>query len=103
MKGKIQEGHRRLEQLEEAARALGIEIRYEAFKGENALSTGGLCRLKGKYLLIVNTRSGINERIDAIASAVNRFDLSRTYLKPELREFLEHHSGGEAGPLEEPE
>ena len=89
MKGKITGEQKRLEQLEEAAQALGIEIRYEAFKGEHSLATGGLCRLKGDYLLIINSRSGSSERINAIASAIKRFDLSTTYLRPDVREFLE--------------
>ena len=88
------EEQQRLEQLEEAARSLGIEVRYEAFKGETSLSAGGLCRLKGNYLLIVNARASVSERISAVASAVNRFDLSGTYLRPGLREFLESIPGG---------
>jgi len=86
---KILEEQQKLEQWEEAARSLGIEVRYEPFKGETSLSAGGLCKLKGNYLLIVNNRATVGERISAIASAVNRFDLSGTYLRPELREFLE--------------
>jgi hypothetical protein len=89
MKGKAPKEQKRLEQLEEAAQSLGIEIRYEPFKGENSLAPGGLCRLKGEYLLILNSRSVLSERINAIASAISRFDLSATYLRPELREFLE--------------
>jgi len=89
MKGKAPKEQKRLEQLEEAARSLGIEIRYEPFKGENSMAPGGLCRLKGDYLLILNSRSGLSEKIGAIASAIRRFDLSATYLRPELREFLE--------------
>ena len=78
-----------LEQFEEVARSLGIEIRYEALKGEGTLSPGGLCRLQGKYLLIINSKATRSEKIGAIATAVNRFDLSQIYLRPGLREFLE--------------
>jgi hypothetical protein len=84
--------------LEEAAQSLGIEIRYETFKGENSMATGGLCRLKGNYLLILNARSGLSDRINAIASAINRFDLSTTYLRPGLREFLEGLPGTKEHP-----
>ncbi len=114
MKGKAPQEQKRLEQLEEAAQSLGIEIRYEAFKGENSMATGGLCRLKGNYLLILNSRSGLSERVNAVASAISRFDLSGTYLKPELREFLEglppspkedsppdEHPGNEVSPKDE--
>lgn len=79
----------RLEQLEELARNLGIEVRYETFKGEGSFSTGGLCKVHGKHLIIINTRAATGDRIKAIAGAVTRFDLSRVYLRPGLREFLE--------------
>lgn len=101
MKGKTLEEQKRLEHLEEAAQALGIEIRYETFKGENSMATGGLCRLKGNYLLILNSRSGLSDRINAIASAINRFDLSTTYLRPGLREFLEGLPPRKDEPLEQ--
>lgn len=78
-----------LEQLEEVARGLGMEVRYEAMKGESSFSPGGLCRLQGNYLLIINSRASLGERIRAMAQAVNRFDLSQVYLLPGLRELLE--------------
>jgi len=101
MKGKMLEEQKRLELLEEAAQALGIEVRYETLKGENSMAAGGLCRLKGNYLLILNSRSGVSERINGIASALNRFDLSATYLRPGLREFLEELSPQEGEPSEQ--
>jgi hypothetical protein len=79
----------RLEQLEELARNLGIEVRYETFKGEGSFSTGGLCKVHGKHLLIINTRATPGDRIKAIAGAVTRFDLGQVYLRPGLREFLD--------------
>ncbi len=101
MKTKALEEQKRLEMLEEAAQALGIEIRYETFKGENSMAPGGLCRLKGNYLLILNARSGTSDRINAIATAINRFDLSTTYLRPGLREFLEGLSPASEEPLKQ--
>lgn len=101
MKGKTLDEQKRLELLEEAAQALGIEIRYETFKGETSMAAGGLCRLKGNYLIILNSRSGLGDRINAIASAINRFDLSTTYLRPGLREFLEGLSAQGDEPSEQ--
>jgi len=78
-----------LSQLEELTHNLGIEVRYEPLKKEGAFSPGGLCRLKGEWLLIINSQAGVKDKIEALASAVIRFDLSQIYLKPGLREFLE--------------
>jgi len=91
----------RLAQLEELARNLGIEIRYELLKGEDAFSPGGLCRLHGKHLLIINTRAGLSDRIKAVSGAVIRFDLTRMYLRPGLREFLERVAGQRESSLKE--
>jgi hypothetical protein len=78
-----------LGQLEELAESLEIEVRHEPIKKEGAFYPGGLCRLEGKYILILNPRATTRDKIQALAKAVNRFDLSQVYLRPGLREFLE--------------
>jgi hypothetical protein len=78
-----------LGQLEDLARSLSIEVRYEPFKKEGLFSSGGLCKLKGHYLLIANTKWSNRDKIEALANAVNRFDLSQVYLRPGLRAFLD--------------
>jgi len=81
-----------LHQLEELAESLKVEVRYESFKSEGSFSTGGLCKLKGEYLLIVNSKAGVREKAEAIAGALKSFDLSQVYLRPGLREFLDAFS-----------
>ena len=78
-----------LNELEEVARSLGIEVRYENLKREGGFISGGLCRLKGQYLLIVNSRAAARDKVEVLAGAVSKFDLSRLYLKPGLRDFLD--------------
>ena len=80
-----------LEQLEDLARSLGIEIRHEQLRREGSFSPGGLCRLKGDYLLIFNTKATSEDRIEALVKALDRFDLDQVYLKPGLREFLDKY------------
>jgi N-dimethylarginine dimethylaminohydrolase len=75
-------------QLEELAENLAIEIRYEVIKKEGLFFTGGLCRLKGKDILIVNSEASMGDKIQALAKALRHFDLSRVYMRPALREFL---------------
>ena len=89
-----------LGQLEELARGLGIEVRYEMLKREGAFTQGGLCRLKGQYLLLVNSKAPNRDKIEALALAVNRFDLSQVFMKPGLRDFLARIPKEEATPLE---
>ena len=78
-----------LGQLEELAQSLAIQIRYEPIKKEGTFSPGGLCRLKGENLLIVNSKATTKDKIQALAKAVNRFDLSQVYVRPGVREFLD--------------
>ena len=78
-----------LRQLEELAESLKVQVRYESFKGEGSFSTGGLCKLKGEFLLIINSKAGVREKAEAIAGALKGFDLSQVYLRPGLREFLD--------------
>ena len=77
-----------LGQLEELAHSLGIEIRYEPLKREAGFFPGGLCRIKGEYVLILNSAATTEDKIQTMAKALNRFDLSRVYVRPGLREFL---------------
>lgn len=81
-----------LGQLEELAQSLGIEIRYEALKREGSFFPGGLCRIKGEYVLILNSAATVSDKIQTLAKSVNRFDLSKVYLRPGLRDFLEGFS-----------
>ena len=75
-------------QLEELAENLSIEVRYEAIRKEGSFFTGGLCRLKGKDILIVNADASLGDKVQALAKALRRFDFSRIYMRPALREFL---------------
>ena len=78
-----------LRELEELAQSLGIDVRYENFKREGGFTSGGLCRLKGRYLLILHSKAATRDKIDALAAALHRFDLSSVYLKPGVREFFD--------------
>jgi hypothetical protein len=89
-----------LGQLEDLARSLGIEVRYEMLKREGASTQGGLCRLKGQYLLLINSKAPNRDKIEALAASVTRFDLSQVFMKPGLRDFLARFRKDEALSLE---
>lgn len=75
-------------QLEELAESLAIEVRYEEIRKEGTFFTGGLCRLKGKDILIINSDATMADKIQTLAKALKRFDLSQIFMRPALREFL---------------
>ena len=84
-----------IEQLEQLASALGIEIRYEpiTLEEESINVVGGFCILRGENLLIINSSVGIKDRIRVLAQALSRFSLDHIYVKPAIRELLEMSSG----------
>lgn len=80
-----------LGQLEELASSLGIEVRYDQIKKECTFFPGGLCRVRGENVLIINSNTGIEDKINTIAKAVASFDLTDVHMRPALREFLENN------------
>ena len=75
--------------MEELAHKLGIAVRYENMPIEAAFSTGGLCRIKGKQVVIINENASGREKILTLGKALKRFNLGKVYVKPALRKFLD--------------
>ena len=80
-----------IDHLEELAEKFGVEICYEAIKQEDDLPyvAGGICLLRGEYVLIINSKASLKERISTLAMALKHFDLSQIYVRPVLRELLD--------------
>ena len=78
-----------LSYLKELAEKLEILVRDENINIEESSSTGGLCRVEGKYILILNSKATVKEKIQVMIEALNLFDLSDIYVKPAIRELLE--------------
>jgi hypothetical protein len=83
--------HTIIEQLEELIKRFGVQIRHEAIKqDEDSVNVvGGLCLLRGEYVLIISSKATTMERINALATALKHFDLDQIYLRPVLRELLD--------------
>ena len=80
-----------LNQLEDLAEKLGILVRDENINIEESSSTGGLCRIEGEYVLILNSKATVKEKNQVMIDALQQFDLSDIYIKPVIRELLEGH------------
>ncbi len=78
-----------LSELEELACKLEIIIRDEALNLEESWTSGGLCRIEGHYVLILNSRATVKEKIQVMIKALQPFNLSDMYLKPVIRNLLE--------------
>ncbi len=80
-----------LSQLEDLAEKLGILVRDENINIEESSSSGGLCRIEGEYVLILNSKVTVKEKNQVMINALQQFDLSDIYIKPVIRELLEGH------------
>jgi len=75
--------------LEELADQLGILVRDESINLDETFSIGGLCRVEGKYILILNSKTTTKEKMEVTIKALRQFDLNDMYVKPVIRELLE--------------
>jgi hypothetical protein len=78
-----------LNQLEELAEKFGIGIRYENVSVEESSSAGGFCRIKEKYVLIIQPQAPAKEKVRIITEALKMFPLGDIYVRPAVREWLE--------------
>jgi len=80
-----------IEQLEELIKSFSVQIRREPIKQDEDLVkvVGGLCLLRGEYVLIINSKATTMDRIETLATALKHFDLDQIYLRPVLRELLD--------------
>jgi hypothetical protein len=80
-----------IEHLEELLQGFGVQIRNEPIKQDEDLVkvVGGLCLLKGEYVVIINSTAIAADRIKTLATALKHFDLDQIYLRPVLRELLD--------------
>jgi hypothetical protein len=78
-----------LYQLEELAEKLGVTVRCENISMEESSSNGGLCCVKGEYIILMHSRATVKEKMQIMTEALRHFDLSAIYVKPAIRQLLE--------------
>ena len=85
------EGAAMLARLEAVAEQLGVQVRYEALvaEGEAGSSRGGLCRLRGDRLILIDDQLGPAGRCLCLAEALGGFDLERIFLPPAVRRLID--------------
>ncbi len=74
--------------LEDVAARLGFSVVLDTgpFKG-------GACVLDGNEMIILNSSAPLEQRMQHLAEALGRRDLSRIYLKPAIRSILDQYQG----------
>ena len=67
------------------AEGLGIEVRFDRMEEQK----GGLFKLRGKQVILVNEALPEEEKAAILAGSLSAFDLSAVYVLPEVRNFIE--------------
>ena len=82
---------RLLSELLGAARKLGLRVRIEPFDAASP-NAGGVCKLEGRHLVLIDARAGTMDQALALARALSGFDHESVYLAPEARRYIHAES-----------
>jgi hypothetical protein len=73
-----------LSELETVAARLGVVLRVERL-GDELGARGGLCRVRGRSLILIDASLSLTERISVLAGALSAFDVSLIHMPPVVR------------------
>jgi len=77
-----------LQNLEAIAERLNIKVQYENLRKRHIFSKGGLYKLKGDKVVIIDNTLNLSEKIDILADALSQFDLEDIYMPPAIRKIV---------------
>lgn len=77
-----------MDELIATANKLGIEVRVQPMLGPR-VGAGGLCRLRGRLVVVIDAEAPAVERAGALADALGQLDTEGVFMPPEVREILD--------------
>ena len=81
---------RLVDELADAAKRVGIEVRREKIMREVGYRVrGGPCRLRDQDLIILDREQPPADQIEVLAEALRTRDLEQVYLSPAARRILQ--------------
>jgi hypothetical protein len=81
---------RLVDELCEAAKRVGVEVRREKILREVGYrARGGACRFGHRNLIILDREMALAEQVDILAEALRGRDLDSFYLSPAARRLVE--------------
>jgi hypothetical protein len=86
--------------LLETAERLGVKVRVEDLQRDETPTASGACKVRGEWVVILDKRSGPEEKIAVLADALRTMDLDGIYLPPAARDLLDGAPDGENGDEE---
>ncbi len=81
---------RLMDELSEAAKRLGLEVRREKILREVGYrARGGTCLFRGRNLIILDREMAPAEQVEILAEVLRGHDLEALYLSPAARRLID--------------
>ena len=80
---------KQLVELERVAGLIDVEVSYQPMAGL-VQGIGGLCKVRGKYRVIIDRRLKPPERVVVVADALAHFETGHIEFAPEVRRLVAH-------------
>ncbi|MBW1616745.1 MAG: hypothetical protein JRJ49_09490 [Deltaproteobacteria bacterium] len=77
--------------LIDIADRIGIEVKEKNLKTAGINVKSGLCKIKGKYLFIMDKHKKTKEKIGILSSYMANADLENIYIMPAIRRLFEKY------------
>ena len=87
--------------LEESAGRLDVTVKYEALAQSGVSGSGGLCKVRGQWWLIIDKKATPSERVAILVDALSGFATESLGLPEKIEELLSRRraqSAAAAGP-----
>lgn len=83
-----------LKELEQVAEALELKVRTQPFR--TGIAPGGLCKLRGESVVLLNSRTHEDDRALVLAEVLCAMDVTHVPMSENAREFLATRHGKRA-------
>jgi hypothetical protein len=74
--------------LEELATQVGVTVRYEALGQSGVGGSGGLCKVRGAWWLLVDKKTTPSERVAILIDALTGFDTAGAGASDKIEEMI---------------
>lgn len=79
------------QELKNLAEKLDIQVSEENLKTAGIKVKSGLCKVKGKTMIILDKHKSTHKKVKILASHLAEFPCENVFIVPAVRELLEKH------------
>lgn len=75
--------------LKELAEKLEVTVSEQNLRATGVRAQSGLCRIKGKYVFVMDKHKALSKKIDLLAECLSQMPHEDIYIVPAVRERLD--------------